>query len=361
MKRILITACGGPSSLSFIKSLQDADPKKEKYFIVGTDCDKFNIHRSSADRSYLCPIATDPNYITFIKYIIEKEKIDVLHSQPEIEAYVIGKHRKEITDTGCKLFMPSQETIELLRDKGKSYLVWENAGIKVPENIMIDNEDDLKNAYETFGSDIWVRETIGAAGKGALSRPSYEEALAHISNRNSWGHTVAAEHLTSETVTWQSIWYNGDLVVAQGRKRLYWAFGNRAQSGVTGLTGTGEIYSSPVLDELSKKCIFAADKKPHGIFSVDFTLDSDGIPNPTEINISKFFTTHYFITKAGCNMPDIFIQLALGEYSGDMNILNPCDPDMFWVRGIDVEPVLLHKNEIDKKEVEFKIIMDEKL
>ena len=359
MKRILATACGGPSTLSFTRSLRDADPKGRKYYIVGTDYDKYNIHRADVDQAYLCPAATDPEYIPFIKHLIKKERIDFLHSQPEIEAFIIGKHRDEILSTGCKLFMPPQETIELLRDKGKSVKVWNRAGIKVPETIDIHNESDLKRAFTRFGRDIWIRETIGAAGKGSLSMPTYEMALAHINARNIWGKTVAVEHLTKDTITWQSIWHNGKLVVAQGRKRLYWAFGNRAQSGVTGLTGTGVTISEPELDKLAVKCIIAADPEPHGIFSVDFTYDKDGVPNPTEINISKFFTTHHFITKTGCNMPDILVQLAFDKYKGPYDVLNPCKPDMYWIRGIDVLPVLLHESEIQVKEDEYQQMLKE--
>ncbi|MFZ2631295.1 MAG: hypothetical protein WA081_01090 [Desulfosalsimonadaceae bacterium] len=357
MVRILATACGGPSTLSFTRSLRDADPTGEKYYIIGTDCDKYNIHRAEVDRAFLCPRATDPSYIPFIKYLIKKENITFLHSQPEIEAFTIGRHRDEISAAGCKLFMPSQNTIELLRDKGKSVKVWKQAGIKVPETIDIFDEGDLKEAFSKFGGNIWIRETVGAAGKGALSRPTYETAQAHINARNIWGKTMAAEHLESDTVTWQSVWSNGRLVVAQGRKRLYWAFGNRAQSGVTGLTGTGVTISDSGLDELAIKCIKAADKTPHGIFSVDFTYDKDGVPNPTEINIAKFFTTHHFITRTGCNMPEILLQLALGEYNGPYDVLNPCKPDMYWIRGIDIVPVLLHKSEIASKEDEFRQIL----
>jgi len=359
MVRILATACGGPSTLSFTRSLRDADPNREKYYIIGTDCDKYNIHRSEVDRAFLCPRATDSSYIPFIKYLIKKENITFLHSQPEIEAYTIGKHRDEILAAGCKLFMPSQDTIELLRDKGKSAKVWKRAGIKVPETMDIFDEGDLKEAFSRFGENIWIRETVGAAGKGALSRPTYEMALAHIKSRNIWGKTIAAEHLESDTVTWQSIWSNGRLVVAQGRKRLYWAFGNRAQSGVTGLTGTGVTVSDSGLDELAIKCIKAADKNPHGIFSVDFTYDKDGVPNPTEINIAKFFTTHHFITRTGCNMPEILVQLAMGEYTGPYDVLNPCKPGMYWIRGIDVVPVLLHESEIKAKVDEYHQMLKE--
>lgn len=357
MKRILATACGGPSTLSFTRSLRDADPRREKYYLVGTDCDRYNIHRAEVDRIYLCPRATDREYIPFIKYLIEKEKIDFLHSQPEIEAFIIGKFREEIISTGCKLFMPHQSTIELLRDKGKSAKVWKKAGIKVPETIEVHNENDLKRAFDRFGQNIWIRETIGAAGKGSLSMPTYEMALAHINSRNMWGRTVAAEHLSSDTITWQSIWNNGRLVVGQGRKRLNWAFGNRAQSGVTGLTGVGVTVNDPAIDELSVACIRAADSSPHGIFSVDFTYDREGTPNPTEINISKFFTTHHFITRTGCNMPEILVDLSFDEYDGGYNILNPCTPDMYWIRGIDVLPVLLHKNDITAKVEEYERLL----
>jgi carbamoyl-phosphate synthase large subunit len=300
---------------------------------------------------------TDRLYIPFIIKIIKVEGIDFLHSQPEIEAFVIGKFREKITETGCRLFMPNQRTIEILRDKGISAKLWKEAGIKVPETILISTEADLKCAYNKFGKDIWIRETIGAAGRGALSRPTYETALAHINSRNIWGKTIAAEHLSSDTVTWQSIWSDGKLVVAQGRKRLNWAFANRAQSGVTGLTGVGVTVKDDSLDELAINCIKVIDKTPHGIFSVDLTYDKNNVPNPTEINIAKFFTTHHFITRTGCNMPDIIVQLAFNEYTGPFNLLNPCKENMYWIRGIDVLPVLLSRHDIENKINEFNNIV----
>jgi hypothetical protein len=354
MKTILATAAGGPSTLSFTRSLRDADPRGDKYRIVGTDCDPFNLHRSEVNASHLSPKANDPSYIPFLRRLIAREKIEFLHSQPEIEAYVIGKHRTLIQEAGVKLFMPRQETIELLRDKWASYNIWRDAGILVPGNIFLRNSDDLRLAYERFGEDIWIRETVGAAGKGSLSRPTFETALHHLNLTNAWGRAVAAEHLGRDTITWQSIWDDGTLVVAQGRKRLNWAFGNRAQSGVTGLTGVGETVGNPDLDKLAVRCIRAADVRPHGIFSVDFTYDKRGEPNPTEINIAKFFTTHHFITRCGCNMPDILVQLAFGEYKGDYEIYNPCQSGMLWIRGIDINPVLISRVEFNAKIDEFK-------
>src|SRR3989338_2251319 len=353
MKRILVTGSGGAPTLSFVRSLRDADPKREKYYIVGIDCDEFTIHRSECDKTYICPKANDANYIPFVKHIVAMEKIQFIHTQPEVEVFTIGKHRDQITALGCKGFMPKQSSIEILRDKAKSYKVWKEAGITVPENIEINSEADLKRAYEKFGQDIWIRETVGAAGKGSLSRPDFMFAKLYIESRKAWGKTVAAQHLTSKTTTWQSIWHNGKLVAGQGRERKSWEMGNRTQSGVTGLTGTGEIVNDPMVAELAKKCILTVDKEPNGIFSVDFTYDAQGVPNPTEINIGKFFTTHYFITKTGCNMPAILVNLAFDEYKGGYNIIDPCEAGYLWVRGMDVHPTLIKKDAVMQKKKEY--------
>ena len=91
-----------------------------------------------------------------------------------------------------------------------------------------------------------------------------------------------------------SLWKDGELVVAQGRKRLYWELAKISPSGVTGATGTGLTYSDTELDDIARRAVLAVDNKPDGLFGVDMAYDRNGIPNPTEINISRFFTTHKF-------------------------------------------------------------------
>ena len=61
--------------------------------------------------------------------------------------------------------------------------------------------------------------------------------------------------------------------------------------------------SDPVVDDIAQRAIRAINPEPSGIFGVDLTYDRDGVPNPTEINIGRFFTTHQFFTAAGLNMP----------------------------------------------------------
>src|SRR6267378_14292 len=156
----------------------------------------------------------------------------------------------------------------------------------------------LKSALSELGETIWIRAVEGGAGRGALPTNNFDFARIWIDRFKGWGTFTASELLSERSVTWQSIWYRGDLVVAQTRRRRSWNFGNRTLSGITGITGVGETCSDPEVDRTAMDAILAVDREPHGIFSVDMTYDFSDKPNPTEINIGRFFTTIFFFTKA---------------------------------------------------------------
>lgn len=342
MKKILIAGAGGAPTENVIRSLKEG--KKKDEYIIGIGSEPFDMVISDADIKYQVPYAVEAGYKKRLLEIIEKEKPELAHFQNDIEIREISRMREDILDKGIKLFMPSKETIEICVDKGRSTDIWMAEGIKVPKTMIINNEADLKKAFETLGDaegNIWLRATVGGGGKGALPTNDFEFAKIWINRFNGWGVFTAAELLTKNTVTWLSIWYEGELVVAQTRKRNSWNFGNRTLSGVTGITRVGETYSDELVNQVALDAIKAIDKKPHGIYGVDMTYDKAGIPNPTEINISRFFTTVYFFTKAGLNMPEIFKNIALyNEFPTLDKKINPLQDGLLWIRGMDREPVL---------------------
>ena len=143
----------------------------------------------------------------------------------------------------------------------------------------------------------------------------------------------------------------GATIVGQTRRRKSWKFGSRTLSGVTGITGIGETCSDPIVDRVAQDAILVVDAKPHGIFGVDMTYDQEGFPNPTEINIGRFFTTHYFFTEAGLNMPEFYCDLALeGKFPTLERKINPLTDGLVWIRGMDVTPVLTTTEQLEKME-----------
>ena len=342
MKRIIVTGAGGAPANNFVRSLRMAD---EPIHIVGIDCDKFKIHRAETDETHLVPRITEPDYLPILNSMIEETGAELLCILPDVEVSYLSGRRDEIEG---RIFLPSVQTMTICQSKFASFERWMANGIKVPETIMIESEENLKECFARFGPKIWLREIEGAAGKGSLASDDYEQAKSWIDFLEGWGRFTGAECLEADSITWQSIWHEGELIVAQGRRRLYWEFSHYRASGVTGVTGAGITVADPVVDEIAERAIRAIDDRPHGILSVDLTYDRKGLPNPTEINAGRFFTTASFFPSAGLNMPYIYLKTAFGEpiELPDGNI-NPLEPGWVWIRGVDVEPVLVREEAIE--------------
>jgi carbamoyl-phosphate synthase large subunit len=351
IKRILVCGAGGAPALNFIRSLRKV---REKFYLIGVTCNKYDLCKAVklVDKHFLVPPAKDEtDYVGVMRQVIKETRPDFLHAQNDEEVYAVSKYRHKL---GVKTFLPSHEVIEVCQDKFKSAKAWEKAGMAVPRTFLIKNENDLKDAFKKIKGKVWVRAISGAFGKWSLPTDDFNFARHWINYYKGWGNFSVAEYLSPDSITWLSIWKDGELIVAQGRKRLYWEFSNRSVSGVTGITGTGVTVSDKKLDDLAIKAVKAIDDCPNGIYGVDLTYDRNKVANPTEINIGRFFTTHQFFTEAGLNMPYIYIKAAFNEKLPRIKKkINPLPNGLAWVRGMDVEPVLTTAREIASYEEEL--------
>lgn len=353
IKKILIAGAGGAPSEGVIYSLL----KNPNNRVIGMGSEPTDLILSKAHKKYFVPYADTEDYKNRLLFILNEEKPDLVHFQNDLEIFHASLIRDEIIASGARVFMPEHSVIDTCVHKYKSYLAFKNANITVPENIKINTESDLSNAFKKLGDSqgkIWLRAGgIGGGGKGALPTNDINLAKSWIDHYDGWGDFIAAQMLTSKTVTWLSIWHEGELIVAQSRAREGWTHGNRAISGVTGVTKVGVTVSDNVVTEVAINSVKAVSNKPHGIFGVDMAYDKNGIPNPTEINISRFFTTVRFFTEAGINFPEIFKKLALNEMADiKKGVINPLQNGLMWVRGMDTHPRLISKDAI-KEDIIF--------
>lgn len=342
MKRVLITGAGGAPALNFTRSLRMVE---EPFYLIGLDSDKHHLVRAETDETHLVPSAGEADYLPVLRQVIEESGAELLFAQPDTEIEALSERREEL---GIGTFWPSKKSVAVCQDKFATYNVWQAAGLRVPETKLIERPADLESFMRKHG-DVWIRAVRGAAGRGSFHTSNLEQAHAWIQFNGGWETFTAAEYLSPDSVTWQSIWNHGRLVVAQGRRRLYWEFADRAPSGITGITGAAVTVADEQVDEISLKAIEAIDPEPHGIFSVDLTYDRNGIPNPTEINIGRFFTTHLFFTVAGLNMPYIAVQLGYGEEPPALaSPINPLPSGLVWVRGMDKDPIITHISTLER-------------
>jgi hypothetical protein len=354
MSKILIAGAGGAPSEGVINSLLRG---RKSEIVIGMGSEPTDLVLSQASKKFYIPYANAPEYKQCLLHLLNTEKPDLLHFQNDLEIYHASLFRDDILATGTKLYMPAHEVIDTCVHKYKSYLAFKQAGVPVPRNLMINNEEDLREAFATLADDtgrVWLRaSSIGGGGKGSIPTSDYALAKAWIDHYKGWGDFIAAEMLTPNTVTWLSIWHEGELVVAQSRERRGWTHGNRSISGVTGVTKVGVTCDNELVTKIAIDSVKAVSARPHGIFGVDMAYDKSGVPNLTEINISRFFTTVLFFTEAGLNLPEIFKDIALyGEFPELERKINPLPNGLLWLRGMDVVPRLMTADNI-KREIVF--------
>ncbi len=346
MAKIYVGGAGGAPSNNFIRSLRASD---RGYEIVGGCSNPTDLFLADVSRGYLVPGAKDSGYGERLLEVLREERPDLLHVQHDYEVLAVSELRDEIHALGVRTFLPAPQTVRDCVDKFASYALWEKAGVPVPRTLRIDSEADLARAFEEFGPSIWLRATTGGGGRGAVPTDDIDFARMWIDRFKGWGEFTAAERLSADTVTWSSLWLDGELVVAQTRRRKSWSFGDRTLSGVTGVTAVGETDADAQVDGIALAAIRAIDARPNGIFSVDMTLDHAGAPRPTEINIARFFTTIAFFTAAGLNLPEIYCELGLqGRSIWEGSKINPLPTGLVWIRGMDVPPQLRRREELEE-------------
>jgi predicted ATP-grasp superfamily ATP-dependent carboligase len=346
--RIQVGGVGGAPGNNVVSSLR-ASPRGD--YLIGQSSSPADLFLADVDESHLVPEASNPAYNGALLALLEKTHPDMLLVQHDFEVRSVSRLRDEIRALGVRVPLPAPRTVEVCVDKHQSYEIWAAAGLPVPVTILLNSPEDLDAAIARFGPTVWLRAIEGGGGSGAIATASAEFGCAWIERFDGWGAFTAASMLGSDSVTWQSVWWDGELVVAQTRRRYEWAFSSRAPAGVTGVTRVAATVADPEIDELALASIMAIDPTPHGVFGVDMTYGRDGRPNLTEINIGRFFTTIYFFARAGLNMPLILRDLALeGTRPTLERAVNPLPSGLVWIRGMDVSPALTNVEELEALE-----------
>lgn len=352
MTRILVTCAGGRLAVAFTRALTNLP---DQYEVIGVDADVYGLQRAATCAGYVVPRASDHNYIDALNAVIDQHGIEMVFVQLEAELLPISAKRHLLH---APVFLPRHETMLVCDSKFASYEKWQAAGIPVPESIKINSKQDLESALEHLGGNMWLRSMSGAGGKGSLPirNGDIEKAMNWVEMWKGWGNFMAAELLTEQTSSWESVWNHGKLVAAQVRKRIRWEFSSMTMSGVTGITGVSETEDNVAVQNICHDAVLAVDPEPHGIMGVDVSIDSTGNPKVTEINAGRFMSGGAILfAQQGFNFPYVATKTAFGEsVDGVDGAINPLPNGLVCVRGLDIEPIITTRAAINALEKGYK-------
>ncbi len=334
--KVLVVSSGDATGLNFCRSLRVSD----KFITIGVDTTVEDHLTSEADERLLLPHPTSGEFLEALTKLCHKKRPDLLYAaDTNAELQIIFRARKGIP---APTFLPQPGDI-VAEDKWDTWKKLKAAGVPVHANALIQSPADIQS-FMTDKDHIWLRRRTGSGGAGSIATDKPHVARAWIDHHNGWGQFIAAELLTKRTATWMGIWWQGVLQVCQMRERSGWKYQNLSPSGVTGITAVQKTMWDPELHELAIKCVRAVSNHPHGILGVDFTWDKEGVPRPTEVQPSRFYSSVHFLTAAGLNLPEYYCRIAKSGPLSDA-IINPLRNEIYWVKSVDMPGKLVSADE----------------
>lgn len=339
-KIILVTGSGGPMGSNVTRSLKMA---AEPLFLIGTDCNKYHIPLSLTDKTVLIPPARDRDaYLEEMEKLVLREGVQCILPTHPVEVRTLASERQRFH--GVKFLLPDYEAITTAQNKWATWQKLNEGGLPVPLTYLIESPGDLDACFgEIHRRPVWVRGAgVPGVGIGVASLPCKDarQAAAWIQYWDGWGGFIASEYLSGRNLTWLGLFCDGKLIACQGRERLEYVIPHVSPSGITGAPAVSKTVSRPDLLKFGEAAVRQITERPNGPFFVDMTEDVSGNPKITEINGGRFGTTIHFYTEAGFNFPWLLVQLAFGEPVDNAPIINPVEPDTWWLRTIDCGPVL---------------------
>lgn len=341
MRTILVTGAGGNASQNFLKSLSG-------YRTIGVDINKYHLATANVDVRILGSGCASPEYVGELNAVIDREGVEVVHPQPDIEVETISLHRGEIH---AKTFLPKHESIVLCHDKYRTNQRLKDRGVPVPKSYLVERTEDIPEILSSFNTKTaWCRAVRGAGSRAALPVKTARQAEEWIrywrENRSLESKDfMLSEFLPGKEYAFQSVWHNGSLVCSAARERMEYMFGNIMPSGQSSSPSVAKSVHNQQVNKNAVRAILATGTPQNGIYCVDMKENAEGEPCVTEINIGRFFTTSDFFTKAGCNMPMIYLDLAFGGEIPEMSRYDCVPENLYWVRGVDREPMFLHEED----------------
>jgi len=352
MKRIMVTGAGGPAGINFVMSLRIVP---EKMFIAGTEANPHFVYLAPTDMKYLVPKATEHLYIEKLNELTEKEKIEFLHPQPDIEVQVISENREKLK---AKTFLPSKKAVKTCQDKLESAKIWQDKGIPVAKTMALRKEQDIDDAFQELGNPIWIRARHGAGGRGSTQAYDRDTAISWINywkaRKVGWGF-IAQEHLPGKNIGFHSLWKEGELVTSMARERIEYIYPNLAPSGVTGTPAVQKTVHDEQVNRIGIDAVLAIDPNFNGIACVDLKENGEGVPCVTEINAGRMFTTSFFFSYASkmlrkdyyANIPYLYVKLAFKEdIPKSIPKYNVLPENIYWIRHMDAPAKLVKDGKV---------------
>jgi carbamoyl-phosphate synthase large subunit len=346
-KCVLVLGAGTGASNNLIRSLRAGD---SSLAIVGCHHDRFFLRKSTSDRRFLIPTASDIRFLPALREVIETAGIDLLIPGSDADVAVVARLRDQIT---CRVLLPSSRTIDTCQDKYTLTSFLRARDLAAPLTVPIGDLGEIEAAFARLNpvDRVWCRMRTGTGSMGATAVRTPEQARGWISYwREMRGVPVTSftlcEYLPGRDFACQSVWRAGALLGMKACERLaYYGGANRA-SGMSSTPALAKTVTDPRVYQVCTDAIGALEGQASGVFSIDLKESIHGVPNITEINAGRFFMiTNIFDLTGQHNLAAMYVRAALGEAVEPFEVDDAAE-NHYLVRDLDTLPDIFDEDEL---------------
>lgn len=122
---------------------------KGKYGIYAADATKYAPALQNAEKSFIIPLAKDPNYLSELLKICQKHDVKAIVSINDLELPILARHKEELAHHGIQAIISDQEVIDLTFDKYETYQFCLKNGMGVPRTYRWNDQKELLSDLET--------------------------------------------------------------------------------------------------------------------------------------------------------------------------------------------------------------------
>lgn len=161
---ILILSCGTRNKL--VRCFKE---NKEINKVVVTDCSELAPAFAEADKSYIVPRMTAPDYFDAILAICKKEKIDIVLPLQEDELLVSSKNCEKYAEVGTSVLVSDYEKVCLCRDKYKLNNYLKDKGISAVETKLASEITE-----DRFSKPMFIKPRFGAGSVDTMKVSTFK-------------------------------------------------------------------------------------------------------------------------------------------------------------------------------------------
>lgn len=160
------------------------ESSKGEFGVYAADATKYAPGLQNADKSFLIPMANDPNYFQELLKICQAHDIKAIVSINDLELPVLAKYKNQLLEHGVQAIISSPEVIDLTFDKYKSYQFCKNNDIGVPRTYRWNDEAEILADVDQglISFPILAKPRKGSRSVGIYLIYDQEQLLADIKN-----------------------------------------------------------------------------------------------------------------------------------------------------------------------------------